>query len=58
MDAEFKQLEEKIKALIQRVRELEAERDRQAAEIDELQHLRIAAAARLTGILNRLEEPE
>jgi peptidoglycan hydrolase CwlO-like protein len=58
MEAEFKQLEKKIKLLIQRVRELETERDKLQAEIGELEQLRVAAARRIDGILDRLEEPE
>jgi len=58
MEAEYKELSEKVSELIQRVRDLEKERTKLAAEIDELQRLRRTAAQRLTGILNRLEEPE
>lgn len=58
MEAEFKQLEKKIARLIQRVRELETEHAKLQAEIDELEQLRKAAAARVNGILDRLEEPE
>lgn len=58
MEAEFKQLEKKIARLIQRVRELETERAKLQAEIGELEQLRKAAAARINGILDRLEEPE
>jgi len=58
MEAEFKQLEERIGRLIQRVRELEAEREQVQVRISELEALREAAAAHITGILDRLEEPE
>jgi len=58
MEAEYKELSEKVSELIQRVRDLEKERTKLAAEIDELQRLRRTATQRLTGILNRLEEPE
>ena len=58
MEAEFKQLEEKIKILIQRVRELETERTRLAADIHDLECLRAVAAERITGIITRLEKPE
>ncbi|MBA7611964.1 hypothetical protein ES703_19197 [subsurface metagenome] len=58
MEAEFKQLEERIGRLIQRVRELEAEREQLQARIGELEKLQEAAAAHITGILDRLEEPE
>jgi peptidoglycan hydrolase CwlO-like protein len=58
MQAELKQLEEKIHMLISRVRELENERDRLQAEIRKLDSIRETAAIRITGLLDKLEEPE
>jgi len=58
MEAEFRDLERRVRGLIQRVRELEAERSRLEVKISELERLRETAAARLNGILERLEEPE
>ena len=58
MEAEFTEFAEKVRLLIQRVRELETRCEKLAAENDDLHDLRKAAADRLTGILNRLDEPE
>lgn len=58
MEAEFTELGKKIKSLIQRVRELEEECARLGTRIDELEELKNAAAERITGLLDRLEQPE
>jgi FtsZ-binding cell division protein ZapB len=57
MEAEFKQLDEKINILIQRVRDLAKERDALQTRISKLEQLQEAAARRITGILDRLEDP-
>ncbi len=54
MEAEFRNLEEKIKTLILRVRELEQERDRLKTSIDELERRRESSAAKVADILDRL----
>ena len=58
LDEMIGRLEERIKALINRVRELEKERDRLQAEIRELDSIRETAVTRITGLLDKLDEPE
>ncbi|NLI97154.1 hypothetical protein GX441_00655 [bacterium] len=55
METEFTRLENAVRVLIQRVRELEKEKARLEAEIGDLERLRKKASERLALILERLE---